>query len=266
VMVSIMIAYEHFLAGPNRILPLNFFKNPTQIGCCLMAFFTFFAMMLFIYFLPLQYQAVMNHSAERSGIDILPLMLGVVLFSGISGGIITKTGHYWTVLLIGPMILAVGGGLFFTVTSTTSSGALIGFQFLVSAGIGVVMQNLIIAVQANVASERDIPLATSLVTFAQLIGASVGVAIATSVFDNELAKFLKIYAPNAPLDTVKNSVLDIYTLPAEDIAGVVKAYVKALDYVYIIAVGLGAGASLSVLLIKNVNIKGRGTSAAPHMA
>jgi isoprenylcysteine carboxyl methyltransferase (ICMT) family protein YpbQ len=123
-----------------------------------MAFFTFFAMMLFIYFLPLQYQAVKNHSAERSGIDILPLMLGVVIFSGISGAIITKTGHYWTVLLIGPMVLAVGGGLFYTVKSTTSDGELIGLQFLVSAGIGVVMQNLIIAIQANVASERDVPL------------------------------------------------------------------------------------------------------------
>jgi hypothetical protein len=75
--------------------------------------------------------------------------------------------------------------------------------------------------------------ATSLVSFAQLIGASVGVAIATSVFDNELGKFLKFYAPNAPLETVKNSVLSIYTLPANEIPGVVQAYVRALDYVYV---------------------------------
>lgn len=94
-------------------------------------------------------------------------MLAVVVGAGLSGGIVSYWGRYLPFLVGGPMILAVGAGLLFTVRADTSSGALIGYQILLGLGTGFCLQNTLIAVQADCADERDIPQKTGLVTFAR---------------------------------------------------------------------------------------------------
>lgn len=72
----------------------------------------------------------------------------MVISSIVAGGLISKTGHYFSFLIFGPLILTpIGGGLLWTVTPTTSTGFLIGAQILIAAGIGMAFQNLLISVQ-----------------------------------------------------------------------------------------------------------------------
>ena len=70
------------------------------------------------YYLPLLYQAVKEDSATKSGLDILPFMIGIVGAAAVSGGIISFTGHYWGWLFGGPFLSAIGAGLLYTVGSS----------------------------------------------------------------------------------------------------------------------------------------------------
>ena len=114
---------------------------------------------------PLYYQITRNHSATKSGIDILPFMLILVAASGISGqsiclfeisvltnraGVATsKTGRYIYWFFGAPVLTAVGSGLLYTIDSTESSAFVIGGQVLVAFGIGCCFQLCVIVVQAK---------------------------------------------------------------------------------------------------------------------
>ncbi|KAG8743762.1 hypothetical protein FRC10_011482 [Ceratobasidium sp. 414] len=132
-------------------------------------------------------------------------------------------------------------------------------KILLGVGLGGSLQNVIIAIQAEYAhDEKMIPQATSLVTFTQLGGGIVGIAIAGAVFANKLSSSLFELAPDLPEEVVrgvKQSVTVIFTLPADQQALIIKAYVKALNYVYLIGVPVCIVASLSAFLIKDHNIK-----------
>ena len=71
------------------------------------------------------------------------------------------------------------------------------------------------------------------------LGATIGIAIASSVFGNKLAQGLHEFAPAAPFELVRNSVEAIKTLSPEEQVGVKHAYVLALNRVYVITVAAG---------------------------
>ncbi|GJN91916.1 hypothetical protein Rhopal_004941-T1 [Rhodotorula paludigena] len=246
VLIPILVAFEWKLAGPSRILPLGYFKDRTQVGATLAAFFTMFTLLVSTYYLP-----------TFSGIDILAFMLAVVFASGFAGGIISKFGRYWPFLFGGPAISMIGSGLLYTIDENTPMSKLIGYQILLGVGVGLVLQNTIIAVQADCADPTQIPQKTGLVTFGQLIGGTVGIAIASSIFGTRLSSALREFAPEAPFELVRQSVQAIPTLPEDLQPGVIHAYVLALKDVFIIGVAAGGCTSLSALLIRNLSVKGK---------
>ncbi|GAA6053549.1 hypothetical protein JCM3770_005189 [Rhodotorula araucariae] len=257
VLIPVFIAFEWKLAGPSRILPLEFFNSRTQVGATLAAFFAMFILLISIYYLPTFFQATRFHSATKSGIDILPFMLGVVFASGIAGALISRFGRYWPFLVFGPLFCCIGSGLLYTVDEQTPMSKLIGYQILLAIGIGFVIQNTIIAVQADCKDESEVPQRTAIVTFGQLVGGTIGIAIASSIFGTRLSSALREYAPDAPYELVRNSVEAIPTLPEDLQPGVVHAYVLALQNVFIIGVAAGGLTSLSALMIRNLSVKGK---------
>ncbi|KAH7333563.1 ABC transporter [Rhizoctonia solani] len=246
--------------GSKGILPLSLFRHRTQVGTCIESFMIYMAMILATYYLPLQYQATKGHSATKSGIDILPFMLACVLTAAGSGAIINVTGRYWHFLAFSPLISAVASGLLFGLNDVNISNArLAGFQILLGVGLGGSLQNVIIAIQAEYNhDEKMIPQATSLVTFTQLVGGIIGIAIAGAIFANKLSSSLFEIAPKFPpevADGVRQSVTIIFTLPPDQQAIVIQAYVRALNYVYLVGVPVCIVASLAAFLIKDHNIK-----------
>jgi hypothetical protein len=205
------------------------------------------AMLLGTYYLPIYFQVAKGHSATRSGIDILPFMLSVVVAAGCSGGIINATGHFWPFLIGSPLLISVGAGLLYTLDANSGSGKEIGYQIILGAGAGGAFQNTLIAIQAEYAHEEElIPQGSSLVTFTQLVGyvifwsllssctvliwfrfsGIVGIAIAGSVLANQLGKYLFLYAPDLPeliALAVRQSVPMIFTLPQEQQEPVIRA-------------------------------------------
>lgn len=105
VLLGIFI-WTQWRLGTRAILPLAMMRRRAQIGTSAEAFFVFLALLLGTYYLPLWYQATRGHSATKSGIDILPFMLAVVIgeclpschhgtitdllsASGVAGGVIS---------------------------------------------------------------------------------------------------------------------------------------------------------------------------------
>ncbi|BGP12136.1 hypothetical protein JCM10213_004701 [Rhodosporidiobolus nylandii] len=262
-LVLIMVAFEWKFAGPSRILPLGYFKDRTQAGACLIAFFVMLVMLIGTYYLPIYYQAAHGVTATRSGISILGYMIGIVVASAVSGGIISATGRYWPFLVGAPTFTCIGSGLLYTITEHTSSSKLIGYQILLAIGIGCVLQNTIIAVQADCDDPAKVPQKTALVTFTQLVGGTIGISIGSSLFNTRLASALKEFAPGAP-DIVRSSVEAISTVAADVKDGVIHSYVLALQRVYIIGVAAGGMAMLSALLVRNLSIKGKDMMAGGH--
>jgi MFS family permease len=215
-------------------------------------FFIFLALLTATYYLPLWYQATRGDSATRSGINILPYMLSVVAAAAFSGGFITKSGRYWPFLLISPLLLSVGGGLLYTVTVDTSNARLIGFQILYGVGAGGALTNTLMAIQAEFASEPEmIAQGTSVVSFTQLLGGVVGIAIAGTVFSNQLRSNIASI-PGGGIspeiaEIVVASVTVIQTLPDGLKGTVINAYVQALRPIFLIAVPAGAFASMCAL-------------------
>jgi len=262
VLLIMFLAWERYKKDA-AILPLRLFNNRTLSGTALASFFLLLSVLVGTYYLPLWYQSK-GHSATRSGIDILPYMLSSVVAAGSASGTISYTGRYWHFLLLSPLVGAVGAGLLYTAGADTSNAKIIGFQILFGAGLGAAIQNTMIAVQAEYAEEpKMLNQASSLVAFIQLSGGILGIAMAGTVFSNQLRHNLAIYAPSLSHDlveSVRQSVTIIKTLPADQQAEVIKAYAKALDAVFLIGVPACAFGSLSTFLIKDWNLKERSVS------
>lgn len=103
---------------------------------------------------------------------------------------------------------------------------------------------------------------TSILTFFQLLGGALGIAIAGTVFSNNLKAALAEYAPGLPGNLavgVRQSISVVFGLPADLQAKVLTAYVTTLDWVFIVGVPTMLASSLCVLMIKRYNVKERGT-------
>ncbi|KAL5531054.1 hypothetical protein ACEPAG_3930 [Sanghuangporus baumii] len=254
------------------------------LGASLASFFIFVCFVIFNYHLPLLYQ-VRGHSATRSGIDILGFMIsGIISISRnhvyhsffltyrisatlTSGAIASITGYAWPILVISPLLASAGFGLFFTVSEATRSSRILGFQILVGVGLGCVTQLPVVVSQADFANQEHlVPQATSLVTFLQLIGSSVGLATAGAVFSGQLRAELHVLAPDLPQelhDALLESVKAIFTLPDNQRAAAIEAYVTAIEHVLLIGVPAAALASAFALIVRFEKMKkmGEGSSA-----
>ncbi|KAH9813593.1 major facilitator superfamily domain-containing protein [Melampsora americana] len=236
------------------LLSFKLLRNRTQVGACLQAFFIKLSMLSVVYFLPIYFQVIQHASATKSGIDLLPLMLTIVVSAAAIGFLISHTGYYWPALIVGSVILTVGTGLLYTLDEFSSNAKISGFQVMVGAGLGLVLQNVVVAIQANVEDE-DIPQATSLSSFAQLIGGVIGIAVAQTIFGNALSENLQKYAPEAPAALIRSSIQSIAQLSDSVKPGVIHSYTLALRQVYILGIVCGVASFFSAFLVTNKNIK-----------
>ncbi|WVQ74787.1 hypothetical protein IAR50_004393 [Cryptococcus sp. DSM 104548] len=249
------------------LIPVSLFKNRTLTMSAGAMFFWMLAMLGGTYQLPLFYQAVRDHSPEKSGIDIIPFMLAVCIAIFISGGFTTKFGRYWPFLVAGPPFSAAGFGLLYTIDTSTSSSKLIGYQILAGFGIGLSFQMVFMAINAEY-HERPalLPQATGTISFFQLTGAALGTGIINTVQSVYLNTEIKLLAPDVDFETVRQSVSAIYTLDPAQQPAVIEAYVISITKSFIpiivavcLALICGAG-------IRSHNMLTKGGAGGAHMA
>jgi len=188
-----LVLFALFLVNQARaqepILPLRLFKNHTFSVTSILAFLVGAAMFGAIVMLPLYFQLVKGNSATLSGLKLLPLMFGIVTTSIFSGKWITKHGKYKAFPVIGMVLMTAALLLMGTLNETTPYWRLSIFAIMLGAGLGMCLQNLVIALQ-NALEIRDMGIGTSLNTFWRSIGGTLGVAIFGSIYASKLSHYM----------------------------------------------------------------------------
>ncbi|KAF7533874.1 hypothetical protein G7054_g6688 [Neopestalotiopsis clavispora] len=146
-------------------------------------------MMIFVYFLPIWFQAIKEVSAVDSGIRLLPLTLAMVVASMSTGILTSKIGYYTPFLITGVCVMSVGAGLLTTLEVGTGSGKWIGYQILYGFGMGLSFQAPNLAAQ-TVLPTRDVPIGTSLMFFSQLLGGAIFISVGENVLNTQLVQRL----------------------------------------------------------------------------
>ncbi|HVI20214.1 MAG TPA: MDR family MFS transporter, partial [Gaiellales bacterium] len=168
------------------LLPLRMFKNRTftvsSVGSIVLGAGMFGGILL----LPQYLQIVHGSSPTEAGLQMIPLVMGIMAGSIIAGQTVARTGKYKIFPLVGTVFIVVAlVSLSFVVGADTSVWTLVPFMVLMGLGLGFNFQPVILAVQ-NAVSPREIGVATSSVTFFRQMGGTIGVAVFLSVLFTRL--------------------------------------------------------------------------------
>ncbi len=163
------------------IIPLDLFRNRTYSSSMISTFFASFAFFGAIIFLPRWFQFVHGFTPTTSGLAALPLMVGLILSSIVSGLIVARTGRYKWLLVGAIIVMAISTALMTQLTATTDLAIVWFWMFLAGLGVGPTFSVFTIVVQ-NAVPFRQLGVATSNLTFFRQIGGSVALAIVGTIF------------------------------------------------------------------------------------
>ncbi|MCU1404835.1 MAG: hypothetical protein JWQ43_1138 [Glaciihabitans sp.] len=166
--------------GDDALIPLKLFRSSTFSMATILGVLVGFGMFGALSSIPLYLQLVNGSTPTESGYQLLPMILGLMISSIVSGQVISRTGRYRIFPIIGTGLLSLGFFLFTFITASTPLWYLMIGMLLVGLGLGQLMQTLTIASQNSV-GPRDIGVATSSSTFFRQIGGTLGVAVIFSV-------------------------------------------------------------------------------------
>ncbi|WP_306339609.1 MFS transporter [Streptomyces sp. AS13] len=183
----LFVAAERRAAEP--IIPLRLFRDSVFNVTGLVGAVLGVALFGAASYLPTYLQMVDGVSATESGLLMLPMMMGIVGGSIVSGQLITRTGRYRIYPIVGSAVSVVGMALLSLLEADTSVLAYSFYQAVLGIGIGLVMSVLVLAVQNSV-RPSDLGTATSANNYFRQIGGSVGAAIFGTLFAGRLSDAL----------------------------------------------------------------------------
>jgi EmrB/QacA subfamily drug resistance transporter len=184
VSVVAFVAIERRAAEP--IIPLSLFRNRTFVVATALGLAVGLGMFSAIAFMPTFLQMSSGLSAANSGLLMLPMTAGIILTIQTSAGYIQRTGRYKVFTVAGVAVVLAALIWMTTLTGGTSLWTVGGMFFALGAGLGLIMQNVVLAAQNAVGAEQ-IGTATSTNNYFREVGATLGVAIFGTLFTSRLA-------------------------------------------------------------------------------
>ncbi|MFF1266984.1 DHA2 family efflux MFS transporter permease subunit [Streptomyces anulatus] len=239
VLLVAFIAVERRAVEP--VLPLKLFRMRTFALVAVISFVIGFAMFGAMTYLPTFLQVVHDITPTMSGVHMLPMVFGLLITSTGSGQIVSRTGRWKVFPILGTAITAVGLLLLHQLDENSSTWLMSAYFFVFGAGLGLVMQVLVLVAQNSV-SYQDLGVATSGVTFFRSIGSAFGVAIFGTIFANRLTGQLTDALAGQSLPTgvdagrLAADPRAIGQLPADLRPSVLGAYSTSITDVFLYAV------------------------------
>ncbi|MFS0702069.1 MDR family MFS transporter [Cellulomonas sp. 179-A 4D5 NHS] len=255
----VFVLVEQRAAEP--LLPLHLFRNPTFTIATTVGLIIGMGMFAALAFLPTFLQMSTGAGVTESGFLMLPMMVGVMITAIGSGIAITRTGRYRAFPIVG-MAVATLGLIWLTRLTGNMSMWLFGAMiFVLGAGLGLVMQTIVLAVQNSV-DPHEIGTATSANNFFREIGAAVGTALFSTIFTTRLTERLVPVLGEAPAGGgggahgAESSLTPavVAQLPEAVRDGVVDAYAGALAPAFWYLVPLVALAFVLTLFLREVKL------------
>lgn len=257
-------------------IPLRLMKNRNIWGAVWYGVFLGAAMFIFTYYvcflipsllqaykpelinrqLPIWFQAVKGVSATQSGIDNLPSLIGLVIFSLIGGGLASAIGYYTPLLLVSSVITTIGSGMLTTLKVNSAIAYWFGYQVLLSAGAGLGAQNVMLVAQVAVVPE-EMAMATSILVFTQTLSTSVFLAVGQSVFQNRLAANLEsTFADFGGLSVAQSGATGFRdNFPESQLPLALEAYNQALVQTFYVAVATSGLSLIGPIFMEWLSLK-----------
>lgn len=203
-------------------------------------------------FLGQYFQTARGYSPTAAGLLSTPMVAGMLVSSVVSGALITRFGKWKRFVVSGAALLVVGFALLSTVDHATHMWLIGAFITVTGAGVGMMMQNLVLAVQ-NTVSVQNIGAASSSVAFFRTFGGAIGVSVLGSVLATRVSELSTARFAELGIHTTSSggANLNLAALPAP-IAEIVRfAYGDATGRIFLIAAGATAVAFIAVTLLPN---------------
>ncbi|MFJ2371318.1 MFS transporter [Streptomyces sp. NPDC087769] len=271
VLAGIFIAVEAKASEP--IIPLRLFRNRTITLASLASLFVGIAMFAGTVFFSQYFQLARGKSPTMSGVMTIPMIAGLFISSTVSGQVITKTGRWKAWLVSGGFLVTAGLGLLGTIRYDTTYWHIAVFMAVMGLGIGMMMQNLVLATQNQVAPS-DLGSASSVVTFFRSLGGAIGVSALGAVMANRVTHYVKdglaeLGPKGAAMGhggTGGGGIPDLDKLPAPFRTVVESAYGHGVGDVFLYAAPAALIAFVVTIFIKEVALKTSASSEAPTTA
>ncbi|KAF8213602.1 major facilitator superfamily domain-containing protein [Mycena galopus ATCC 62051] len=251
--VGIQIWKQENATVPPRIFMKRSIWAGGWFSLCLGASF-----FIFVFYLPIWFQAIKGTSAVKSGIDNLPMIMGLVIASMLMGGLVSALGYYAPFMILSTVLVTIGAGLMSTFKTDTGHAQWIGYQVIFGLGMGFGMQAPLIAAQ-TVLDLKDVPTGTSCNMFLQTLGGALFISVGQNLFQNKLIAGLIADVPGvspeliflAGATNLKNAV------PAQYLSAVLEVYNAALVNAFRAGIAMAGISIVGAAAMEWQNIKGK---------
>jgi EmrB/QacA subfamily drug resistance transporter len=246
-LLALAVFVESRAAEP--VVPLPIIRERTTALAIVASVAVGMAMFGGAVFLGQYFQIGRGYSPTQAGLLTIPLMAGVLLSSIVIGRLVSRTGRIKPFVVGGSIVLVIGFFLLSRLSHTTPLLYVGVGMFLVGAGVGATMQNLVLAVQNTVAL-RNIGAASASVTFFRSLGGAVGVSVLGAVLAHRVATSIAATLGSAASGSTGGGSLDVAALPAQVQEVVRAAYGDATGDIFLISGFIGLVGVVAVLFLK----------------
>ncbi|MFJ9039907.1 MFS transporter [Streptomyces sp. NPDC102406] len=247
------------------IIPLRLFKNRTITLASVASLFVGVAMFAGTVYFSQYFQLARDKSPTMSGVMTIPMIGGLFISSTVSGQVITRTGKWKAWLVAGGAFLTAGLGLLGTMRYDTPYWRIAIFMALMGLGVGMMMQNLVLSTQNQVAP-KDLGSASSTVTFFRSLGGAIGVSALGSVMTTRITHYatdsIGSLDPKEQAAAAKSmggsSIPDMDLLPEHIRTWLESAYGHGIADIFLYVAPIAFLAFLVTLFIKEVPLRTSG--------
>ena len=245
------------------VLPLSLFRNPVFSTTSAIGFIIGLSLFGAVTFLPIYLQIVKGVSPTSSGLQLVPMMGGMLTASILSGAMISKFGRYRIFPIVGSAVVAVAMFLLAQLDVETARWVVTAEMILLGTGLGLVMQVLILAAQNSV-DPADVGVATAGSTLFRQVGGSIGLSVFGAMFAGRIASGMAESMPDG-MDSPSAMTPDaVAALPPEVQGPFLDVFVSALNVVFLTAGAVVVVAFVLSLFLKEVPLRTRqGTPGKP---
>ena len=272
IIFTIAFVFVEFRAE-EPIIPMRLFRNSIFTVGNIFGFLIGFAIFGGAIYLPVYFQGVMGMSPTRSGLAMLPMVIGIFSMSIVSGQLITRTGKYKIYPIIGSVVLIAALFLLSTISKDTAYWTVAIYAFLFGLGLGLAMMTIVTPIQ-NAVEMRDMGTATSATTFGRQLGGAIGTALFGAILANQLPHYLEkglTANPEAAKMAAEhgeqvnfNNVDALHQLLEPLKSVVLTAYTHAITDIFVAAIPIIVAALIVVFFLKEIPLRTRQLTAADN--
>ncbi|AXJ10139.1 MFS transporter [Arthrobacter sp. PM3] len=255
VLLGLLVLVESRVAQP--IIPLKIISERTTALAILASVAVGVGMFGSSTFLGQYFQVARGATPTEAGLLTLPMIAGNLAGSVISGMLISRTGKWKRYLIAGAVLLIGGLGLAGSMDHTTDLWLTGIYTAILGIGLGLLMQNLVLAVQ-NTVQAKDIGTASASVAFFRSVGGAIGVSVLGAVLGNRVKELVVDGLAAAGIQVPAGSAgasMDLKDMPAPIRDIMRAAYGDAIAEVFLISAIIGVVALVAILFIKEVPLR-----------